>query len=235
MATKYLGRCSVASCPWQFSSPSTALITQLYGNHFKGSHSGSASLLIEPGSLAIPWPPERQELIRLNLVESPEQSRARATRWLLIASAGSFCVGVGMLLTAVVMAADPASAAGVAALGGAPFWIALFVVEQFVLGGVLACSVRVSRSTVSVAFRRFGFTLLIVASAITAVLGVLLWFGIIGIADIATAGEVPTSFTDLYLIQILLALLCAVGLLNSTFVFRKATRTRSQSAAESPS
>src|ERR1700737_4421108 len=122
MATKYLGRCSVASCPWQFSSSSSALITQLYGNHFKGSHTGSASLLIEPGSVVIAWPPERQELIRLNLVESPEHSRSRAARWLLFASVGSFCVGVGMLLTAVAMAANPAAAAGIAALGGAPFW-----------------------------------------------------------------------------------------------------------------
>jgi hypothetical protein len=231
MATRYAGRCGAASCAWQFSSPSPALITELYGNHFKKAHTGSAALLIEPGSLIIPWPSDSQELIRLNLAESPEQLRTRAVRQLRFASVGSMGAAAGMLLIAVLMTMNSASAAGIAALGGAPFWIGLFVVELLLVWGILVCSIRMSRSTVSLGFRRLGFALLIVASVVSGLLAILLWFGIIGIADIATSGEVPTSFTNLYFLQIVLAVLCDVALLASTAVFRNATRTRSQSAA----
>ena len=231
MATRYTGRCGVASCAWQFSSSSQALIAQVYGNHFNKSHSGSATLLIEPGSLAIPWPPDSQQLVQLNLAESPERSRARAVRQLLFASVGSTCVAAGMLLTAVLMTAIPAFSAGIAVLGGAPFWIGFFVPQLLLTAGGLTCSLRVSRSIVSLGFRLFGFVLFIVASSVSILVAGLLWFGIIGIADIATSGEVPVSFTDLYFLQIAFAALCAFGLIGSTVLFRNATSTRPPSAA----
>jgi hypothetical protein len=136
-----------------------------------------------------------------------------------------------MLITAVLMTTNPASAAGITALGGAPFWIGFFVPELVLTAGILTCSIRVSRSTISFGFRLFGFVLLIVASAISVLLAGLLWLGIISIADIATAGEVPTSFTNLYFLQIVLAVICAVGLISATVEFRSATSTLPPSAA----
>ena len=136
-----------------------------------------------------------------------------------------------MLLTAVLMTAIPAFSAGIAVLGGAPFWIGFFVPQLLLTAGGLTCSIRVSRSIVSLGFRLFGFVLFIVASAVGILVAGLLWFGIIGIADVATSGEVPVSFTDLYFLQIAFAALCAFGLIGSTVLFRNATSTRPPSAA----
>jgi hypothetical protein len=136
-----------------------------------------------------------------------------------------------MIFIAVLMTTTPASAAGISVLGGAPFWIGFFVPELLLTAGILTYAIRVSRSTVSLGFRLFGFVLLILASAVSILVAGLLWLGFISIADIATAHEVPVSFTYLYLLQIALAVLCAVGLIRSTVLFRNATKTRSPSAA----
>lgn len=75
----------------------------------------------------------------------------------------------------------------------------------------------------------------IAASSVSILVAGLLWFGIIGIADIATSGEVPVSFTDLYFLQIGFAALCAFGLIGCTVLFRNAANTRPASAAISMS
>jgi hypothetical protein len=229
MAPRYSGRCGVAGCAWHFSSPSPALITELYGNHFRKAHTGSATLVIEPGWLVIPWPSDNQELVRLNLAEAPEHSRARAAKRLLISTFASFGAAVGMLLTAVLMTANPSFAPGVRVLGGGPFWIGFFVPDlAFTLGAVI-CFLRVRQSSVSPSFRRLGFVFLIVTSVGSVLFVGLLWLGIIAIADLSLTGQVPPSFNSLYFLQIVLAMLSAVGLLSSVALFRNAAWTDGES------
>lgn len=110
MATRYAGRCGVTGCAWLFSSVSPALIAELYGNHFNKVHTESAILLIEPGSLVIPWPPDSQELIRLNLAESPEQSRAPLLVKLVVLLCAAAGLGITALGIRLIGAGDPPDA-----------------------------------------------------------------------------------------------------------------------------
>lgn len=237
----YFGSCDVAGCSWHFQSANPTLITEFFGNHFAKAHAGLTGglhmkpvppqiRLDDPGGrmvddeLVIGWPPENEQLVRMHLRESAEEVDVREGKRLYRISSYSAGLTLAIFLVAVGMVMNggwapfiglPTPGRNIATLIWLSSLAALFTLS--------AIGVRfVGRLQTPPAYTVLVLAAEIVASTIAVLLAAVLSLAVLGVADMGTPGAgqiLPTSFVDLFFLELLLSYASAATLIASTVLF----------------